>query len=55
MINANGNNYLIKLIQFDVIKNGYKIRSDNSVYETEFFNFDNIKIFGKIIKSIQNL
>lgn len=53
VINANGN-YLIKRIQFDVIKNGYNIKSDNSAYDQEFIsNIKDINIVAKILKAFK--
>lgn len=54
VINANGN-YIIKRIQFDVIKNGYIIKNDNSAYNTEFISdIKNIHLAAKILKTLHS-
>ena len=42
-------------MQFDVIKNGYNIKNDNSMYDVEFvLDIRNINLIAQILKTLHS-
>lgn len=49
-------NYIVKRIQFDIMKNGYSIKSDKLLFQSNYLlNINQLKIIGKLLHILHKI